>query len=128
MGGATSSYATLAATLAGCGDGALDGAEMRAALSGNSAQGLTADQQPYTVFFAPSGMIHMEVANGYVDRGRWWITANDQYCRSWSRIDGGQEACFAVSRAGDELTFARGESRLVVTLVTGNPEQLPKIR
>ena len=114
--------------LAGCGDDRLDGEQLRAALSGNSAVGRTGDAQRYTVFFSASGSVHMAVENGFVDEGRWWVTAEHLYCRRWARVDGGQEACFAVTRTGDDLTFARGESLLTVSLIAGNPEQLPRLR
>jgi len=118
----------LLVALAGCGDDKLNGEELRAALSGNSAVGQTGDAHRYTVFFSASGAVHMAVENGFIDEGRWWVTAEDLYCRRWVRVDGGQEACFTVTRKGDDLTFTRGEELLTVSLVSGNPEQLPRLR
>jgi hypothetical protein len=77
----------------------LSAAELRAELPGNTfGVGLV------RVFIAPDGRQYSAVGTG-VDVGRWRITPEGLYCRSWNVSDGGRERCYRVYRDGETFSF-----------------------
>jgi len=78
----------------------LSAAELQAELPGNTfgAGGLQ-------VFIAPDGLQYVTVGSG-VDVGRWRITPEGAYCRTWNVADGRRERCYDVSRDSETFTFS----------------------
>jgi CubicO group peptidase (beta-lactamase class C family) len=56
------------------------------------------------VFIAPDGRQYLAVGTR-VDVGRWRITAEGLYCRTWNVADGGRERCHRVYRDGESFDF-----------------------
>jgi hypothetical protein len=77
----------------------LTAAELRAELPGN-----TFSAGALRAFLAPDGRQYSAGGTG-VDVGRWRITAEGLYCRTWNVSDGGRERCHHVYRDGETFTF-----------------------
>lgn len=92
----------------------LNGAEIDAAIRGNTVQGTMASGTRYTEFYAEDGEIR---GDGYT--GAWHVDS-DRMCFRYS----GEESatCWSVGRIGDEVFWLRGEDiDGSGMLVTGNP-------
>jgi hypothetical protein len=76
----------------------LTAAELRAELPGN-----TFGAGDVRAFIAPDGRVYL-TAGTTIDVGRWRITPEGTYCRTWNALDGGRERCYLVYR--DAETFS----------------------
>jgi hypothetical protein len=62
--------------------------------------GRTFDSGPATIAIGRSGVVTVD-AKGDVDVGRWHITDDGQYCRTWNVGDRGRPRCYRVYRDGE---------------------------
>ena len=60
-------------------------------------------------FFDASGLIYSGSPDS-VDVGRWSITAEGQFCRTWNVSDSARPRCFRVYRDGETFEFHPGRS------------------
>jgi hypothetical protein len=77
----------------------LSAAELQAELPGN-----TFGTGGLRVFIAPGGLLFLAVGTN-VDVGRWRITPEGLYCRTWNVSDGRRERCYHVYRDAETFTF-----------------------
>jgi hypothetical protein len=75
-------------------------------------------------FFDASGLIYSGSPDS-VDVGRWSITAEGQFCRTWNVSDSARPRCFRVYRDGETFEFHPVDRWFVGTArrVPGNPER-----
>ena len=84
--------------------------------------------RPYTLFIASDGVLYGRSTgpDGSIsnDAGRWYITSDGHFCRTWHVWGGRRERCSAVSWEGETFVFSP-QSRFgkeVYRRVLGNPE------
>jgi hypothetical protein len=77
----------------------LTAAELRAELPGN-----TFGVGPGRTFIGPDGRTYFRSGTSH-DIGRWRITPEGLYCRTWNMSDGGRERCHRVYRDGEAFTL-----------------------
>ena len=77
----------------------LTAAELHAELPGH-----TFGTGPLRVFIAPDGRQYL-VSGATIDVGRWRVTPEGLYCRTWHAADDGRERCHHVLRDGETFTF-----------------------
>ena len=75
-------------------------------------------------FFDASGLIYSGSPDS-VDVGRWSITAEGQFCRTWNVSDSARPRCLRVYREGETFEFHPVDRWFVGTArrVPGNPER-----
>src|SRR5262245_27174873 len=97
----------------------LTAAELRAELSGN-----TFSSGPNHTFFDATGMIY-SAGPDFVDVGRWTITSEGEFCRTWNVSDRARHRCFRVYRDGEAFEMHPVDRWFVATFkrVRGNPER-----
>jgi hypothetical protein len=100
---------------AGAAEQKMTGAEIRAALTGNSVRGFWG-QTEYKSFFDVDGSTIYHAKGRDPDRGRWRAT-DTQYCSTWRDT----ESCYDLYRNGDMIIWLVPESgaRYPSTLVRG---------
>ncbi|MBK1670132.1 hypothetical protein CKO28_19025 [Rhodovibrio sodomensis] len=92
---------------------AASGAEIRAAIAGNTVQGSMVDASDYTEFYAANGTIR---GDGYT--GSWHIEDN----RMCFRYGNGAADCYGVRLDGNRVIWLKnGQTDGTGTIVTGNP-------
>lgn len=105
--------ATLAAAPAFA-QSALTGADIKAAISGNTVQGSMSDGAAYTEFYSSDGVI---MGADYVGA---WSVQGDSMCFAYDGVEG--QTCFGVTLDGDQVTWlADGSKAGSGTIVAGNP-------
>jgi hypothetical protein len=94
--------------------------ELRAELPGN-----TFGTGGVRVFIAPDGRQYFALGTR-VDLGRWRITPEGLYCRTWNVLDGGRERCHHVYRDGETFDFHVNDRWTVLhwTRTRGRPADL----
>jgi hypothetical protein len=94
-------------------DGLATGAEITAALSGNTVMGSMAASGAYNEYYAPDGTIR---AADY--EGAWSVQGNAM-CFSYG---GGDPICWGVQLQGDQVKWVSGETEEGTgTILSGNP-------
>jgi len=83
----------------------LDGAQIRATVSGHKIVGVNDLESPYTIWFQPGGTVNgiLGKKNQFDDHGRWWVKDN-KLCMHWELWVFAQVTCYDVDLTGDELT------------------------
>jgi hypothetical protein len=99
--------------------------EITAALSNNTAEGVTTEGLPYTIYFSGDGHERFRQA-GFGDNGTWRVMPDGRLCSSLARVSDGTQQCYIMYKNGETLTFESPEGVTVgnVTMVPGNPRQL----
>jgi hypothetical protein len=92
--------------------------EFQNILSGNTMIGEWAGT-PYRQYFSENGST-VYLSNGSQSEGTWRITDEGKYCSVWPPSPA--EACYTVTRKGEELIWYSGNNRYPAVLVEG--EQL----
>jgi hypothetical protein len=59
------------------------------------------DRRPVYLYLVASGVLYGTSHDG-VDVGRWHISPDGQWCRTWHVWDGRRERCYAVARVGTD--------------------------
>jgi hypothetical protein len=107
---------------------------LRAEMPGNTFYGESVDIFPVgfggrpTMFVSADGMLYgtftRESAPRTDDIGRWHITPEGQFCRTWHVWERRRERCYTVYRESErfELTVQDRFDTEVYTRVSGNPE------
>ena len=91
---------------------AATGAEIRAAISGNTVQGNMDSSGPYAEFYDASGTI-----KGKDYTGKWTVEG-DTMCFEY---DGSPKDCWAVEISGDQVRWIKdGASQGTGTIIKGN--------
>lgn len=72
----------------------------------------------------PSGVIRAESKSDF-DVGRWIITDDGKYCRTWNVWERGQPGCFTVYRDGETFEL-HGIDRWALIRVTRTPEAVER--
>jgi hypothetical protein len=99
--------------------------EITAALSNNTAEGVTTEGLPYTIYFSGDGHERFRQA-GFGDNGTWRVMPDGRLCSSLARVSDGTQQCYIMYKSGETLTFQSPEGVTVgnVTMVPGNPKRL----
>jgi hypothetical protein len=87
-------------------EGALQGAEVTALLTGNTGYGEEAAYNWRTYFGADGALSGRRWSDAYqeTDRGTWEITAENQLCTQWQvKWDALKRACFEVYKDGETV-------------------------
>ena len=85
------------------GEAALNGEGIRAALTGNTVDGVSGEPgTPYRQYFDAGGATLYVEEGRRPSQGRWWATA-DAYCSSWP--PSGAASCYGVRRDGDTIIW-----------------------
>ncbi len=100
----------------------MKGAEIAAALLGNSLDGQDSDGD-YVIHYDTDST--MKIAyQGRFESGVW-RTKGDQYCRRWQTFGKGKERCVHFYRSGHRINWVhKGKIRDRSVLVPGNPAAL----
>jgi hypothetical protein len=103
----------------------MSAAEIAAALSNNTAQGMTTEGASYALFFVGDGQERFR-QGGFSDVGTWRVLPDGRFCSSLVRVSGDNQQCYIMYRNGQTITFQRPDGVTVgnVTVVPGNPERL----
>ncbi|HEV2054337.1 MAG TPA: serine hydrolase domain-containing protein [Methylomirabilota bacterium] len=56
------------------------------------------------LYIAPDGIVYSTLGSGF-DIGRWRITPEGLYCRTWNVTDGGRKRCYRVYREAETFTL-----------------------
>jgi hypothetical protein len=99
--------------------------EITAALSNNTADGVTTEGLPYTIYFSGDGQERFRQAS-FADNGTWRVMPDGRLCSSLARVSDGTQQCYIMYKKGETLTFESPEGITVgnVTMLPGNPKQL----
>ncbi len=75
-------------------------------------------------FFVATNGAQYAMLTGETEVGRWRITPEGEYCRTWFVWDNRRERCFTADREGETFTFypKDGLGKQVFRRVPGNPE------
>ena len=78
---------------------------------------------PFNFFVAADGAQYATLT-GKTEIGRWRITPEGEYCRTWFVWDNRWERCFTADREGETFTCypKDGLGKQVFRRVPGNPE------
>ena len=93
--------ATVAAGIADAAEKKLDGAGIKAALTGARVYIRGGDVQ---ADFRADGTMAVAHVRGSSDTGKWWVEG-DRYCRKWNSWAGAEKRCFFLYRDGNKLRF-----------------------
>jgi len=99
--------------------------EITAALSNNTAEGVTTEGLPYEIYFSGDGQERFRQAN-FADNGTWRVLPDGRLCTSLARVSDGTQQCYVVYKKDRTITFDSPEGVTVgnVTVVPGNPKRL----
>lgn len=99
--------------------------EIQAALANNSAQGVTTEGQPYTLYFTGDGQERFRQGD-YRDSGTWRVLPDGRFCSALTRVSNNNQQCYIMYRNGQNITFERPDGVTVgsVTVTPGNPQSL----
>ena len=97
---------------------AFTGNEIKPALAGMTAYGITRNGLRIRVKWQKMGGLAGEVLNNFSnpprkDRGKWWVQGN-QLCRQYSKWYSGQPLCGALKQDGDEYLIYSETNELMV--------------
>ena len=99
--------------------------EITAALSNNTAEGVTTEGLPYEIYFSGDGHERFRQAN-FTDNGTWRVLPDGRLCSSLGRVSDGTQQCYIMYQKGQTITFDSPEGVTVgnVTMLPGNPKRL----
>ena len=99
--------------------------EITAALSNNTAEGVTTEGLPYDIYFSGDGQERFRQAN-FADSGTWRVLPDGRLCTSLARVNDDTQQCYVMYKKGQTITFDSPEGVTVgnVTIVPGNPKRL----
>ncbi|HJT07521.1 MAG TPA: hypothetical protein VJ747_11370 [Stellaceae bacterium] len=99
--------------------------EITAALSNNTAEGVTTEGLPYEIYFSGDGQERFRQAN-FADNGTWRVLPDGRLCTSLTRVNDDTQQCYVMYKKGQTITFDSPEGVTVgnVTVVPGNPKRL----
>lgn len=99
--------------------------EITAALSNNTAEGVTSEGHPYQIYFSGDGQERFRQAN-FADKGTWRVLPDGRLCTSLARVNDDTQQCYVMYKKGQTITFDSPEGVTVgnVTMVPGNPKRL----
>ena len=99
--------------------------EITAALSNNTAHGVTTEGLPYMIYFSGDGHERFRQAS-FNDTGTWRVLPDGRLCSSLTRVSDDTQQCYIMYKSNQTLTFQSPEGVTVgnVTMVPGNPKQL----
>ena len=99
--------------------------EISAALSNNTAEGVTTEGLPYDIYFSGDGHERFRQAN-FADNGTWRVRPDGRLCSSLARVSDDTQQCYILYKNGQTLTFESPEGVTVgnVTVLPGNPKRL----
>jgi hypothetical protein len=101
----------------------MTGAEVRAALIGNTQHGKSVDGE-FLAYVEPNLTVH-GMFGARVDRGTASISDDGRYCVAWHQTYAGNPVCRTVRRSGADLLFLDdGQVSASVTLTPGNSDNL----
>lgn len=90
--------------------------EFQEILSGNTMIGEWAGT-PYRQYFSENGTT-IYLSNGSQSEGTWRIADDGKYCSVWPPSSA--EACYTVTRKGEELIWYSGSNRYLAVVVKGD--------
>jgi hypothetical protein len=90
--------------------------EFREILTGNTLIGEWAGS-PYRQYFGENGTT-MYLSNSSESEGTWRVADDGKYCSVWPPSPA--EACYTVTRQGEELIWYSGSNRYPATVVKGD--------
>jgi hypothetical protein len=90
--------------------------EFEKLLAGNTMIGEWAGS-PYHQYFSENG-VTIYVSNGSRSEGTWRIADDGKYCSVWPPSQ--NEACYTVTRKGEELVWYSGSNRYPAVIVEGH--------
>jgi len=101
----------------------MSAAEIAAALSNNTAQGITTEGASYALYFVGDGQERFR-QGGFSDVGTWRVLPDGRFCSTLVRVSSDNQQCYIMYRSGQNITFQRPDGVTVgsVTVVPGNPE------
>lgn len=101
----------------------MSAAEIAAALSNNTAQGVTTEGASYALYFVGDGQERFR-QGGFSDTGTWRVLPDGRFCSTLVRVSSDNQQCYIMYRSGQNITFQRPDGVTVgsVTVVPGNPE------
>ena len=99
--------------------------DIAAALSNNTASGMTTNGQPYAIYFAGNGQERYR-EGAFNDAGTWRVLPDGRLCSSLVRLSNNSEECYIMYRTGNTLSFQApdGVSTGSVAVTPGNPQNL----
>ena len=101
----------------------MTGAEVRAALIGNTQHGKSVDGE-FLAYVEPNLAVH-GLFGARADRGTAAISDDGQYCVAWRQTNAGSPICRTVRRSGSALLFLNdGQVAASVTMTPGNSSNL----
>ncbi len=105
---------TFAAALPLCAETLATGAEIKAAVAGNTLEGYVTDADPFTEFCAEDGTIRSDS-----DTGTWKVDG-DRLCVAYGTPE---TACWAIKIDGETITYKKGgKDDGSATILKGKPE------
>jgi hypothetical protein len=102
----------------------MSGADVRAALIGNTQHGASVDGA-FLAYVEPNLTVH-GLFGGRVDRGTAAIADDGEYCVAWRQTNAGSPICRSVRRSGSDLLFLNADGLVSanVTMTPGNSNNL----
>ena len=99
--------------------------EISTALVNNTAEGVTTNGLPYSIYFTADGRERFKQGN-YRDTGTWHVLPDGRFCSSLAQVSDGNNECYYMYRNGSTLTFERPDGVTVgnLTVVAGDPQAL----
>jgi hypothetical protein len=103
----------------------MSAAEIAAALSNNTAEGMTTEGASYALYFVGDGQERFR-QGGFTDTGTWRVLPDGRFCSSLARVSSDNQQCYIMYRNGQTITFQRPDGVTIgnVTVLPGNPERL----
>jgi hypothetical protein len=96
--------------------------ETMAALTGNTAMGVTAAGDPYALYFTADGRERYR-QGAFTDIGTWRVLPDGEFCMRLSQVSGNAEECYVLSQFGNMMLFQRpnGLDQGSLRILPGNP-------
>ncbi len=103
----------------------MSASEIAAALSNNTAEGVTTEGASYALYFVGDGQERFR-QGAFRDTGTWRVLPDGRFCSTLVRVSSDNQQCYIMYRNGQTITFQRPDGVTVgdVTVVPGNPERL----
>jgi hypothetical protein len=97
----------------------MSSAEIRESLVGKTGTGpISGSRITYSMYLAADGTAQARHP-GFVDSGRWWLTADNQLCTQWQIYRGGREQCSAVYKEGTSYRLANRQAVELLAFAPG---------
>jgi hypothetical protein len=103
----------------------MSASDITTAFINNTAQGVTTNGLPYSMYFTADGREHFK-QGAYRDTGTWHVLPDGRFCSTMTQVSDGTQQCYFMYRSGNTVNFQRPDGVTVgsVNVIAGDPQGL----